>query len=106
MNTSKLREEILPLYRKTIVRSDFGSYKEETKFIKNMRGGLLNQSENKSFLNDELQFVQFRTFLVRIYEPVQENDVIEWNGHKWVVNSVITNKYFKNKEISLQVINE
>lgn len=106
MNTALLRQEKINIYRHIITQTEFGDYEDNLVFVKSVRAGVLNQSQNKIFLNDELQFPQTRKFIVRSYVDVKENDVIEWNGHKWTVDSVITNKYYNDKEIETTVINE
>lgn len=106
MNTALLRQEKLKWYRKEIISNDYGAYKENLLYLGTIRAGLLNQTESKQFLNDELQFIQTKKFVVRHYVKIQEDDVIEWNNKKWSVNEVIPNKYHNDIEIDVQVINE
>lgn len=105
MNSARLREERIEIYRRGLVHTEYGSYEEQLTYITWARAGVLNQTENKIFLNDELQFPQTRKFLVRHYVDVKENDVIKWNDMDWNVDSVMLNRYYFNKEIECSKIN-
>lgn len=105
-NSGIFRQEKLKWFRKEIITNEYGSYKENLAYLGTIRAGILYQAENKQFLNDELQFIQTKKFIVRHYVNIKENDVIEWNDKKWNVNEVIPNKYHNDKEIDVQIINE
>lgn len=106
MNSCKLREEKLKWFRQEKFTNEYGEYLGDPVYLGTMRAGLLNQSETKSFMNDELQFVQRKRFIIRHYVKIKENDVIEWQGKKWVVDEVIPNKYYRDQEIDVTLINE
>lgn len=106
MNAGLLRQEKLRWFRREKVSNDYGEYKENLLYLGTIRAGLLSQSEQKIFTNDELQFYQTKRFIVRHYVKIKENDVVEWNDKKWNVDEVLPNKYFNNIEINCSVINE
>lgn len=105
-NSGKFREERLKWFKRENVTNDYGEYKENLLYLGTVRAGLLSQSEQKIFTNDELQFYQTKRFIVRHYVKIKENDVVEWNDKKWNVDEVLPNKYYNNIEINCSVINE
>ena len=107
-NSGKFREERLKWYRRVSRENAYGTYKDNDYpvYLGTVRAGLLNQTEQKIFSNDELQFLQTKRFIVRHYVQIKENDIVEWNEKRWNVDEVIPNKYHNDKEISVSSINE
>lgn len=106
MNTAQLRQGKALIYGKNIVTNDYGEYKEELYLKGSCRYGILNRSQNRLFAQDELQFPQYKTLLVRHYVNVKAGDVMLLDDIKYDVVSVDENLYFHNKEIQLQEHNE
>jgi hypothetical protein len=108
MNSGLLRQERLKWYRRVSTENAYGTYKDADApiYLGTVRAGLLNQTEQKQFINDELQYYQTKKFIVRHYIQIKENDIIIWNNKKWNVDEVLPNKYHNDKEIDCSIINE
>jgi hypothetical protein len=102
MNSAKLREERIKIYKPVTVTTDYGDFKEEITFVTECRAGVLTQQMNREFSNDQISYPETRTLLVRNYVPIDDGYVIRWDKKWWMVESYIRNKYFNNIEITIK----
>lgn len=106
MNTALLRQEKIILIKPISVRTEYGSFHNEWEEAGSYRAGILTQSMNRIMNNDEIQFPQQKTFIVRHYVPVKEGDRIKWDDKLWTVESIIKNKYYNDIEIYVDKVEE
>lgn len=98
--------EVITILMKHITKNDFGEEKEtlveryitRAKVIYN-NGGRTN--ENKSIFHPYT-----KSFQVRYYVPVDDYDIIEWNGKQYRVLDVESNREYQYKMINTELVND
>lgn len=104
MNSALLKDPI-DIYALQTTKTAYGTIKTEYVLKYHTRSSVQFNSENMVVSEGEVWFPTNRTFIVRAYVPVTETDQIEWNGKRWKILSINTNKYYNDMEIQCTLVN-
>ncbi len=96
----------IKIYKQEKIKSDYGDEKYKLTFVCNTRAGVDFSSQNRTITNDELQYVESRTFLIRYYVPINEFDIIEYDNKQWIINTINDNKPYQQKTVIATLKND
>lgn len=106
MNSALLRQEIIELYSPVVTENALGEYETSWKCEGTTRAGLLNQMMNRTFDVERVGYDLSKTFVIRRYVKIEENWRIKWNGKLYYIISIDINKYFNDKTILVDIVEE
>lgn len=104
MDSGRLRQEKIDIYKLDKVKNDYGEYKEIETFVCTTRAAELFNNMNRNIFDQRIEYPTVHTLLVRYYVPIDGDYIVKWNNKTWRVISVNPNKYFNNKEVIVELI--
>lgn len=105
MRSGSLNEK-LKILKEVRVDSEFGGTQTEYQFKCYMRAYHDNKDGNRQVINDEIVYTDTRTFIVRFYQPIDNEDIIEWYGELYRILSISPDRKNQRKTIVCQKIVE
>ena len=105
MNAGTLTE-VITIYKPIKTKNKFGEETIELFFKTKTRARLIHNGGGKGIVNFEAFYSHNKIFQVRDYNPIEEFDVIEWNGQKWNVIDITPIKQQMMKQIVVELKND
>lgn len=106
MNAALLRQEKIELWSPVLVYDDFGKYNTEWCFEGTCRAGVIHDNMNRVLDNDQVVYDMTTELVVRSYVKVEEDWQIRLDDKKWRIISITSNKYYNDKQLTIQRIVE
>lgn len=105
MKAGILKYEI-EIYEQQVTRTEFNSSRKEWVKTYTTRADVIFNSGSRIVENDEIFHPTTRTFIVRDYVPVIKTNRIKFEGEYYTILSVNTNKFYRDKQIIAELVNE
>lgn len=105
MNAGILREKI-EIYEPTVTRTQYGNSKTSWSLHYTTRASVQYNSGFEKEENKEIVRTTVYTFIVRHYVPVNEKMRIKHEGKMYKIESIKPNKYYNDKEIVAELVNQ
>ena len=105
MRAGNLREKI-EIYKPVASKTEFGNNRISYELHYTTRCMVRHSSGDKEETNGEIFHSKSKTFIVRYYVPVIENMRILYEGNYYSIESIVPNKYYNDKEIYCNLVNE
>lgn len=98
--------EIISVIVPELTINEFGEKVQDYKFLYKTRASVDYNSGSRYVVNDE-EFNNYnRTFIVRIYNTINEKMLIEWDNKKWRILSIDKNKITQELVIQTELFND
>lgn len=102
-----LLRDVITLYVPSYVRNDVGelvtTYNENCK----LKARVIHQTSNRAVENvGEVRHNQNQIFEVRIYNKIDDFDIIGWSGYKYRIIDISTDTQNQKKVITTEKIND
>ena len=98
--------EVIKIYHPTVTTNDYGEASEEYKLSYTTRAKVDHNSSTRTVENDEIVFDYTKTFTVRSYVPVTNDDRIEWQGKMYRILTTQQRREYNDIMIQAELINE
>lgn len=105
MKAGILKEKI-EIYQPIITTTEYGNTEYSWTLFYTTRASVLHNGGSRGTENSEMFYSQNKTFIVRHYVPVVEKMRIKFEGKYYQITCIIPNKYFNDKEVQTQLVNE
>lgn len=105
MQAGILKERI-QVQRPTVRTDEYGANVIEYNNIINTRAAVINKSGNRANENGEIVYNYIKSFTVRYYHNIQENDIIIWNNKKYRITDIDEVRDKQYKIINSELIND
>ena len=105
MIAGRLNEPI-KIYHPTVVYNEYGEATEEYKELYITRARVDHNSGTRTVENNEIVFDYTKTFNVRSYVPVTNDDRIEWQGKMYRILTTQQRREYNDIMITAEMINE
>ena len=99
-------KEPIEIWKPTRITTEFGDSETEYVLFYTTRAFVQYNSGSRTLENNEIFYPTNRTFIVRHYVPVVEKMRIKYNGKFYQIISINSNKYYNDKEIYTELVNE
>lgn len=99
---SGVLKERIDVYRKTVVKNDFGEEVESYIKVHSYRAGVSHQSTRRTVINYEIQYPYTKYLVVRIYADIEDNDIILYKDKYYRITSIEENDDRQNKRIDIE----
>lgn len=70
------------------------------------RARVIYDSGNREIVNDEIFYLYNVSFQMRIYVPITETSLIQWNGKRYRVLSIQERREYSDKMVKTALANE
>lgn len=91
----------IDVYRKTVVRNDFGEEVETYEKVHSYRAGVSHQSTSRTVINSEIQYPYTKFLVVRIYADILEEDIVLLDGKYYRITSIEPNDDLQSKRVNI-----
>ena len=91
----------IEVYRKSVIKNDFGEEVETYTKVHSYRAGVSHQSTSRTVINSEIQYPYTKFLIVRIYADIIEEDVILLDGKYYRITSIELNDDLQNKRVDI-----
>lgn len=105
MIAGRLNEPI-KIYHPTVVYNEYGEATEEYKERYTTRARVDHNSGTRAVENNEIVYDYTKTFNVRSYVPVTNDDRIEWQGKMYRILTTQQRREYNDIMITAELINE
>jgi head-tail adaptor len=105
MKAGILKEKI-EIYAPTVETTEYGNSRTVYSLHYTTRASVQYNSGTRTNQNDEIFYPVTKTFIVRHYVPVTEPMRIKHDGKTYRIISIEPNKYYNDKEIITELVNE
>lgn len=105
MKAGILKEKI-EIYEPIITTTDYGDSKIDYELHYTTHAHVMYNSGTRTNENNEVFYPTNRTFIVRHYVPVTEPMRIKFEDKYYQIISINPNKYYNDKEIYTELVNE
>lgn len=105
MKAGILKEKI-EIYKPVVMQTDFGNSKTDYQQCYETRAAVLHNGGTRLNQNSEIFYPNNKTFITRHYVPVVENMRIKFENKFYQITSITPNKYYNDKEIYTELVNE
>jgi SPP1 family predicted phage head-tail adaptor len=105
MKAGILKEQI-QILQPIIQKTESGVNKTSWEPYYTTRASVQHNGGSRGTENNELFYSINKTFIVRHYVPVVEKMRIKYEGKNYKIISIIPNKYYNDKEINTELVNE
>lgn len=102
MRRAGLLDERIVIKRPTLVTNEYGEKVETLEVVTCTRANVIDDNGNRGLVNNEIFYSYSKTFQVRHYIDVQDEDIIEWQGREYRIISV----EHRRKEVDIMVKTE
>lgn len=102
-----LLNEMIEIFRPTSEVNEYGEKIQTYGLIYSTRARVEHNGGNRTNTNNEIFHDYQKAFTVRNYVPIQETDLIEYNGKRYRVLTIEDRKHdFNDKVVITELINE
>ena len=101
-----LLNEIITLYRPTITKNEFGEDIETWNTVGDYRARVVHAGGSRTNENSEMVYPYQKTFIVRIYVDIQEDDIIAFKSTRYRVLSIEKSRELQQITVSCIQIEE
>lgn len=98
--------EVIKIYHPTIIVNDYGEASEVYKLSYTTRAKVDHNSGTRTIENDEIVYDYNKTFSVRSYVPVGNDDRIEWQNKMYRILTSQKRREYNDIMITAELINE
>ena len=105
MIAGRLNEPI-KIFHPTIIYNEYGEANEEYKEVYTTRAKVDHNGGTRTVENNEIVFDYTKTFNVRSYVPVCNDDRIEWQGKMYRILTTQQRREYNDIMITAELINE
>ena len=98
--------EVINIYHPTVTTNDYGEASEEYKLSYTTRAKVDHNSGARTVENNEIVFDYTKTFNVRSYVTVCNDDRIEWQGKMYRILTTQQRREYNDIMITAELINE
>ena len=99
-------KEVIELYEPKTIITEFGNQQTDKQYVCKTRASVQYDSGSRINQNDEIFYPVTKTFIVRYYIPVTEPMRIKHDNKFYRIISIEPNKYYNDKRIVTELINE
>lgn len=103
---SGLLNEKIDIYSFVKTKDDRGIITEEKTLKYTTRAKVIHKSGSRSVINDNIQFPYNKTFVMRIYVPITEDDWIFYEDKNWRVLSIDRDKGMQQIVVDTEIVQE
>lgn len=97
---------LIEIYKPIITETEFGDTHVEWEFHYKTHANMMFNSGSRTNENNEIFYPTNRTFVVRHYVPVEDPMRIKFEDKYYQIISINPNKYYNDKEIYTELVNE
>lgn len=97
---------IITVQRPTIINDEYGANVIKYNNIITTRAFIKNNSGNRANENGEIVYNYIKSFTVRYYNDIRENDIIIWNNKKYRITDIDEYRDKQYKVINTELIND
>lgn len=101
-----LLTEIIEVLRPTTITNDYGEKKQDFSLYLTTRAVLEHLRGSRNIENSEIVHNYTKVFSVRIYNDIDEKDVIRWNGKEYRILDIEPDKKKQQLTITTELIND
>lgn len=94
--------EKLKILKEVRAESEFGGTETTYEFKCYVRAYHNAKSGNRAIINDEITYQNTIEFEVRFYQPIDNEDVIEWYGNLYRIISILPDRKNQKKVITCE----
>jgi head-tail adaptor len=105
MKAGILREKI-EIWEPVTTTTSYGDQQTEYQFVREVRANVRYDSGSRTTENDEIFYTVYKTFIVRYYTDVVETMRIKFDNKFYRILSIEPNKYYNDKVIHTELVNE
>lgn len=105
MKAGKLKD-IIEIWKPVVNTTEYGDSVTQYEFHYKTRAEVIYNSGSRTNENDEIFYPTSRTFRVRYYVDVKEPMRIKFDDKFYQIISIEPNKYYNNKTIITELVNE
>ena len=99
-------KEVINIMQPTELISDYGEVRTTYTLRYTTRATVTQTSQSRAERESEIMYPTNFTFYVRLYVPVYEKDLVEWNGNKYRITAIFPFKAAQEKIIYGELIND
>lgn len=96
----------IEIWKPITITTDYGDSKTEYELHYTTHANMLYNSGTRTVENDEIVYPNNKTFIVRHYVPVEEPMRVKFEGQFYQIISINPNKYYNDKELYTELVNE
>ena len=101
-----LLSETIRIMRPTVTTNTVGEQVTEYAPYKDMFARHVVNRQNRTNDNGEIWMPQTFTIEVRIYQDIQDYDLIQWDGKQYRILSIETDKTIRCKRLTIEQVNQ
>lgn len=101
-----LLSETIKVLRPTVNENEVGEQITEYNEVLEIKARNVINRNNRVLENGEIYYPTDRTIEVRIYQDIKDYDIIEWEGKRWRITSIETDKPLMCKRLLIVEMNE
>ena len=101
-----LLQEIIEIHKPQITKSDWGEQSTVYTLDKQTKARVINNNGKRDIENGEVVYNYDKTFEIRIYNDVDELDLIKWNNKFYRILSIEKDKKQQHKLINCMLKND
>lgn len=105
MKAGILKEKI-EIWEPVTITTSYGDSQTEYQYLREVRANVRYDAGSRTTENDEIFYSVYRTFIVRYYTDVVETMRIKFQGKFYRILSIEPNKYYNDKVIHTELVNE
>lgn len=98
--------EPIKIYSVTETINEFGERETVERLTYSTKAKIESYSGSRSNENDEIVYTHTKTIYVRIYVPISDTNIIEYDGIKWRITNIEKRKDYNDKVITMEKIND
>lgn len=99
-------KETIEIYKPIQRVTKFGDATTEYEFFYKTKSAVKYNSGSRQIMNDEIVYPSSRQFIIRHYVPVLETMRIKYDNKFYQIISIEPNKYYNDKSIIADLVNE
>lgn len=101
-----LLTETITIMQPTVTINEVGEQVTNYTVKATIRARNLINREQRTNLNGDVDYPKTHTLEVRIYQNIDERDIVSWNGNRFTILSIEIDKPMMCKRIEIAEINE
>lgn len=99
-------QEVIKILSPQVITTEYGDQHTEYVLKTTTRAKVNYQSGNRSEINHEIFYDMSRTFTVRLYVNVTEEDHLVYNNREYRIINITPDRQYQQKTILAELINE
>lgn len=101
-----LLKDIVQIYRPTVTRNSVGEQVTTYTLLRTIHARNIVHRQTRTNDNGDVWLPSAKTIEVRIYQPINDTDLINWNGKTYRIVSIDTDKPLALKRLELEELND